>query len=340
VLALLLSAVLVPSSADSVLSVEDSSGLRALLAKAGTYAPSLTPDAVGAVLYERVGVDLLAESAAWGLAPRGARMLVLSRRATGLSAPLRDPGAAKKALASWIAQDRRRVGRIAGSRLLTASGRDAAALVKSMARPTALPRDLAPHAKGPVWLWTRMAAPLRAAVLSIEASGLGILARGIVTADGPVLAGRAPAGCDGGIGCLRAGLGPSGQAALARVLEQLGHLQPGLQTAARVEERLEGLDVRALADPRSLPRALRISAVFDGPEAGTPALEGRLDLAAIEAALTAMTPLDALRGGLAAGVYAAHLVYGPLLRNAGPLTVTGNPQRAAAASIELRLPLR
>ena len=34
-------------------------------------------------------------------------------------------------------------------------------------------------------------------------------------------------------------------------------------------------------------------------------------------------PLDALRGSLAAGAYAAHLVYGPMLRNAGPLTLTG-----------------
>jgi len=41
-----------------------------------------------------------------------------------------------------------------------------------------------------------------------------------------------------------------------------------------------------------------------------------------------------------AGAYAAHLLYGPLLRNAGPLTVTGNPQQGGAAEIEVRLPLR
>ncbi len=38
--------------------------------------------------------------------------------------------------------------------------------------------------------------------------------------------------------------------------------------------------------------------------------------------------------------YAAHLIYGPLLRNAGPLTLTGNPAQGNTAEVELRLPLR
>jgi len=110
-LALLLAAVLVPESADVVLSVEDASGLQALLRKAGTLAPSLAPDAVGATLRDRLGVDVLAESPAWGLAQRGARTVAFSNHAMGLSAPVRDAGAAKRTLASWLGQGPRRAGR-------------------------------------------------------------------------------------------------------------------------------------------------------------------------------------------------------------------------------------
>ena len=78
---------------------------------------------------------------------------------------------------------------------------------------------------------------------------------------------------------------------------------------------------------------------FDAPEAGPDAFHAQLDLVQIDAALARMTPLDALRGSLAAGTYAARLLYGELLRNAGPLTVIGNPARDGA-EIELRLPLR
>jgi hypothetical protein len=340
-LALLVAAVLVPESADVVLSIENVSGLRALLEKAGTHAPSLAPEPIGATLRDRVGIDLLAESPAWGLAQRGARMLSFSRGAIGLSAPLRDGNAAKKMLAAWVAQNPRRAGRILGPRLLTASGPEAAALLAAMARPAAVPRELAAYAKGALWLWARLAEPLRAVVLSIEASGIGAVARGIVTAKGAILAGAAPAGCEAGIACLRAGLGPAGRGALAHELESLGiPSQPQLKAAVRVEERLEAIEVRELTDPRSLPRALRIAALFDGPQAAATALEGRIDLAGIDAALAKLTPLDALRGALAASAYAVHLLYGRLLRNAGPLTLTGNPQRGGSAEIEVRLPLR
>ena len=73
-----------------------------------------------------------------------------------------------------------------------------------------------------------------------------------------------------------------------------------------------------------------------------PALAGHLDLAQVAAALARLTPLDALSGPWPAGAYAAHLVYGPLLRNAGPLTLTGDPLPSSkdAAQVELRLPLR
>jgi hypothetical protein len=338
-LALLIAAVLVPESADVVLSVEDASGLQALFGKAGTHAPSLAPEAVGATLRDRVGLDLLAESPAWGLAQRGARTVAFSRQAMGLSAPVRDAGAAKKMLASWLAQGQRRTGRLVGSRLLTASGEEAAALLKSMSRPVPLPRDLAARAKGPVWIWARTAEPLRGMMLSIEASGTGIVGRGVVAASGALLSGRAPAGCASGMACLRAAPGPAGRRVLALALEKLeATIQPELATAARVEERVDAVDVRELA--RSLTRALRIAAVFDAPEAAASALDARVDLGAIDAALGTINPLEALRGGVVAGAYAAHLLYGPLLRNAGPLTVTGNPQQGGAAEIEVRLPLR
>jgi len=340
-LALLLAAVLVPESADVVLSVEDASGLRALLQKAGTHAPLLAPDAVGATLRDRVGVDLLAESPAWGVGQRGARTLAFSSHGMGLSAPVRDAGAAKRMLASWLSQGPRRAGRVAGSRLLTASGEDAAAVLKSMSRPVPLPRDLAARAKGPVWLWARTAEPLRGMMLSIEASGTGIVGLGVVNASGALLTGSAPAGCASGIACLRAAPGPAGLRVLALALEKLeATAQPELAAAARVEERVDAIDVRELAQTRSLTRALRIAAVFDAPEAAGPALDARVDLAAIDAALATINPLDALRGGVVAGAYAAHLLYGQLLRNAGPLTVTGNPQRGGAAEIDVRLPLR
>ena len=339
-LALLLAAVLVPESADLVLSVEDASGLRALLRKAGTHAPLLAPDAVGATLLDRLGVDLLAESPAWGLAQRGARTVAFSNHAMGLSAPVRDAGAAKRMLASWLGQGPRRAGRVAGSRLLTASGEDAAALLKSMSRPVALPRDLAAHAKGPVWLWARTADPLRGMMLSLEASSTGIVGRGVVNASSTLLAGSAPAGCASGIACLKASPGPAGRRVLALALEKLeATAQPELATAARVEERVDALDVRELAQSRSLTRALRIAAVFDAPEASRPALDGRVDLTAIDAALATINPLDALRGGVVAGAYAAHILYGALLRNAGPLTFTGDP-RENGADVEVRLPLR
>ena len=275
-LALLLAAVLVPESADVVLSVEDASGLRALLQKAGTHAPLLAPDAVGATLRDRVGVDLLAESPAWGVGQRGARTLAFSSHGMGLSAPVRDAGAAKRMLASWLSQGPRRAGRVAGSRLLTASGEDAAAVLKSMSRPVPLPRDLAARAKGPVWLWARTAEPLRGMMLSIEASGTGIVGLGVVNASGALLTGSAPAGCASGIACLRAAPGPAGLRVLALALEKLeATAQPELAAAARVEERVDAIDVRELAQTRSLTRALRIAAVFDAPEAAATATSKR-----------------------------------------------------------------
>jgi len=76
-----------------------------------------------------------------------------------------------------------------------------------------------------------------------------------------------------------------------------------------------------------------------GAPEGTSALEAQLDLGAADAALKKLSPLDALHGGLAAGLYAGRLTAGGLLRGSGPVTVTGraNP---AGAEVELRWPLR
>jgi hypothetical protein len=334
-------AVFVPASADAVLAVEDVAGVRALLEKAGGYAPSLAPQPVGATLRTRLGVDLLAVEPGWGLPPKGARLVVFSGGAMGLNAPVRDLKTARKQMAAWVAQDPRRVARISRGRLFTASGRGAQALLTAMARPVALSPELSARAQGPVWLWARLEDPLRATLLTVEASGTGIVARGLVTATGPVLAGAAPVGCASGVACLRAGVAEAGRTALARLLARLGAApQPELAGAARVEERIEAVDVRGLSDPRSLGAALPIAPAFGSPAAAGPAFAARVDLGGVDSALAALTPFDAIRGGLAAGAYAVHALYGELLRNAGPLTVTGSPARGNAVEIELRLPLR
>jgi hypothetical protein len=157
----------------------------------------------------------------------------------------------------------------------------------------------------------------------------------------PILAGPAPAPCEGSPpGCLRAGLGPSGHGVLSLVFAQLGLAYPA--AAERVLARLEGIDVRQLSDERSLGRALQLSIQADGAPQPGPSLAAQIDLVKVDDALSRLSPLDAIRGPLAAGAYAAHLLYGALLRSAGPLELTGNPapDRPAGAEIELRLPLR
>ncbi|MGE5047441.1 MAG: hypothetical protein ACM3PC_02650 [Deltaproteobacteria bacterium] len=340
-LALLAAAVLIPASADGVLAVENAAGLRALFTAAGVHAPSLAPAQLGASLRANVGVDLFAEDREWGLAPRGPRMLVFSAGAVGLSAPVRDAKSAKKALAAWLAGGERRAGELTKGRLLTASGRGASALLVAMTRLTPLPRDLAARARGPAWLWVRLGEPLRAAVLSIDASATGVVARGLLTASSAVLVGASPAGCERGVGCIAAGLGPAGAGALASALERLGiPPQPRLRSARTVVERLDGIDAQQLAGPRSIGRALVLTPAFDGLPGAGAGFQAFLDLEKVDAALSRLTPIDALRGADAAGAYAAHLIYGALLRNAGPLGVFGDAAPGNAAEVELRLPLR
>lgn len=359
-LALLLAASgasLVPADAEGALVLQGAAGLRAMLDTAGHRAAGLSPDAVGEMLRDRVGVDLFAEQRQWSLARHGPRALVFMRGSVGLSAPVTNAKAARAALAAWLGPSRPtrpkplkgplaagdRAGMIApvggSQRLLTASGRHAAALVSALAHPSPFSRDkaLLAHATGPAWLYLKGEGPLRAALFAIDASAAGLTARGLVVpVQDPILAGGAPGPCDEApTGCLRAGLGPSGRGLLSQVL---GEFQQSLPAGDSVVVRLDGIDVQQLGGDRSLTRALRISAAAADAQPG-PALAGLLDLAGLDAALSKLSPLDALRGSMAAGAYAAHLLYGPLLRNAGPLTVTGAAAKSGA-ELELHLPLR
>ena len=71
---------------------------------------------------------------------------------------------------------------------------------------------------------------------------------------------------------------------------------------------------------------------------GEPALDASLDLAAIDAVLQKLTPLDAIRGGLAGALFAGRLTPGGLFRRSGPLRLRGIPH-PSGAEIELRWPL-
>lgn len=333
-IALLVAAALVPGTAQGALILEDASGLRAFLTAASAYAPSLSPREVGLSLRAMVGVDLLDEQPEWGLAHHGARVLAVSRDAVGLSAPLRDAKSARVALAAWRDARRGRAGTVARGRLFTASGRGAPAMLKGLLHSQQLPKQLLAAARGPL-VWTaRLDEPLRAAVLAVDASAQGLVARGILIASAPLLAAPAPAGCDGApTACLRAGLGPAGRGAIALALAQLRMPpQEGLMRASRAALRIDAVDARRL-------EALVPAAAFDGPATSGPALSGLVDLSKLDAALAKLTPLDVLSGEWAAAAYAAHLLYGPLLRNAGPLTLTGDPLPKNTARIELRLPL-
>jgi len=331
---------LIPASADGALVIDDASGIRALLTSAGKYTSTLSPQTIGRTLSSNVGVDLLAEQPEWGLAKKGPRALIFSRGSIGLSAPIADLKSARRALEAWRT-GANRAGKIASKRLFTASGPRAAALLKAMAKPGAFTRDkaLLARATGPAWIYLKGRPPLRAAIFALDASAAGLIARGLVQPlRDPILAGPAPAPCDGSPpGCLRVGLGPSGRMLLSMALSQLR--QPALPDSPHLVVRLDAIDAQQLSDDRSLPNALHISAADAPALAGGPALAGQLDLSAIATALARLTPLDAIHGTLAAGAYAANLIYAPFLRNSGPLTLTGEPAKTGA-DIEIRLPIR
>ena len=71
---------------------------------------------------------------------------------------------------------------------------------------------------------------------------------------------------------------------------------------------------------------------------GEPALVAMLDLAAVDAVLHKLTPLDVLQGGTAGALYAGRLTVGGLLRHSGPLRLRG-AAHPAGAEVELRWPL-
>jgi hypothetical protein len=317
-------------SAWGALVVQDARGLRALLQTAGTHAASLSPESVGRMLRDVVGVDLLAEQPEWGLAPRGARTLFFTENGVGLAAPLKNAKSARRAMNAWRKDAPNRAAAISRGRVLLASGRGAASLISSMKRGKPLP------ARGPLWLSLGLDGPLRSAALTLDASAAVLIARGLVvpTRKAALLSGSPPGPCPGS--CLRAGLGPAGRDVLAFALRHAGRPVP--ENAARFSARIDGFDLRQLTDERSIPRAVLWSMPADPPAGPGPALAGQLDLAEIDRELAKLTPLDALRGSAAAGAYAAHLLYGSLLRNAGPLTVSGSPA-GNAARIEMRLPI-
>ena len=420
----------VPTAADGALLLEGAqgaAGLRAFLEGVAQRAPAL---AAGPRLAASVGPDLLSQPLSWGLASAGARAVVLLSGSAGLTAPVRDARAARSALQSWLAEygtthtvrgppvrgllvagegRRMRAGVVAsvagGSRLLTASGPRAMALVGMLAHagartggaPLSADRALAAglaQLTGPATLILRGADPLRAAALSLDGSARGLIARGLVLAPAPLLSGAAP-GASACLGasllCVRAGLGPAGREALALAAHAyLGALlgptardgadrlaQGAAAVAERVVVRSDGADPRLLSSEREALWALRLQAVTEPPGSegaadaqgprsfciradgaaawfGTPcpaappadpraagetsALEAQLDLAAADAVLQKLTPLDALHGGLAAALYAGRLTVGGLLRASGPVTVTGRPH-PAGAEVELRWPL-
>lgn len=314
-------AALVPESADGALLLDGAGGadgLRAFLAAAGALAPSLAPDEVSAELVSRVAVDLLAPAAAAraGLAQEGVRALVFAGSAAGLSAPVADAGRAARRLADWVAEaappQRRpaprprgkrarealeagrgaqaRAGSISagagGPRLLVASGKGAAALVRALSEAAArrtnapsLSRDRAVRealaaTPGKAVLWLRGAGPALGAVIALRGSAQGLDGAGVLLAagQGALFAGPAPAQeCDRAIVCARANLSPATQPLLARAArelaagalpaarrEPLGSLLQRAALAARgpAALRVDGVDAAALGSLQDIPRAL------------------------------------------------------------------------------------
>jgi hypothetical protein len=421
-------AAFVPARVDGALLLDGArgaDGLRAFFDAVAQRAPAL---AAGPRIAALVGPDLIDEPDSWGLAPSGPRAVVLASGSAGLTAPVRDARAARSALQSWLAEagavhpvrsgargalaagegKRLRTGLVlragGGFRLLTASGGDAAALLGLLARTggraasLSADRTLAAavaRLTGPAALVARGEGAVLGTALSLEGSAQGLLARGLVLARAPLLAGAAPGSgaCAGAsLTCVRASLAPAGREVLSNAAraylvlllapaaragaERLA--QRACATAQRLVVRSDGADTRLLSNDRSAAWALRLQAVTapspgegsvdaDGPRSlclradaasawfgtpcppsapadasapgGTAALEAQLDLRAMDAVLQKLSPLDALQGGLAAGIYAGRLTLGGLLRSSGPITVTGQPH-ASGAEVELRWPLQ
>jgi len=425
-------AALVPARAEAALIFEGEAGiagLRQFLESAGAKSRALAPRELSQESSEIFGADLLSGAPGWGLDARGARALIFAGSAFALSAPVRDGKAARKALIAWVGaagpwskRTGPRVPIAAGSgrsqragivapqagriRLLTASGRGAGALVAALWRiggkryPTRTLahdrrlHDLLPAASGKAALVIRGDDPITFAVLELAANASSLVARGLVGAPSPLLAGHAPdasACADATLFCLRASLGPSGKAALpvatqtyfsgtppaGPIAELVRKEMPRAESLAVMSN---GIDVSLLDEPRSSLWALRLVAMLaqagardrpvdfdanDGPrkrcvhaegsvvqisspcddprpalrEGDGPALQATADPAAIDAALSRLNALDALRGSVPAALLGARLLAGGLLRGSAPLTLTGEPD-PLGARIEVRWSLR
>jgi hypothetical protein len=288
-------------------------GLHQFLEAAGTKSRALAPRELSRELTAAVGADLLSGAPGWGLDPRGARALVFAGGAFALSAPVRDGRAARKALIAWVSAAgpwSKRIGTrnpiAAGSgrsqragivapqrgsiRLLTASGRGAEALVAALWRigaqrsPTRTfahdkhLQGLLPAAAGKAAVIIRGADPITFAVLDLVADGSGVAARGLVGAPSPLLAGHAPdpsACAHATLFCLRAALGPSGEAALALASQTYfswtspsgplaNLLQKEAPRAGSLAVMSNGMDVSLLDEPKSSLWALHLIAALGG----------------------------------------------------------------------------
>ena len=132
-------------------------------------------------------------------------------------------------------------------------------------------------------------------------------------------------------------LAGDGEAAWA--LRLLGITEPPPAPAAAEVQGPRSLCVRAEATAAWFATPCATSAPVGAHAAGGgDGLDARLDLAALGAVIAKVTPIDAIRGGAPAAIYAARLLVGNLLRTSGPLHLTGKPH-ASGAEVELSWPL-
>ena len=316
-------AAVVPARVDAALlldGAEAAQGLRTLLREVGKRAPALSDEQSSAWLARTVGVDLLAGGADWGIAPAGPRALLVTAGAIGLTAPVQDGGVARKQLLAWLraagtprsikprgalaagggkSQRAAVLAKVGGAtRLLTASGVESASLVAALAQVGAATGATRPVGQDAVFvpllaastgraaLLVRMSDPLRGAVLDLEGSPSGLVARGLVAANAPLFAGRAPdaSACgEAAILCLRAGLDASGRTLVALAGRfYAGSVLRGADastlasaaalassSADRVAVRVDGLDARLLSDASQYLWALRFQAAVAGTGVGS-----------------------------------------------------------------------
>jgi len=296
---------IVPASAPAALLFEGASasgGLVALLSAASRYAQALQPSLVSQDLTRDFGVDPLGgaeASAAAGLAPEGPRAIVFDPRALGYTAPVADETRAKHVLQVWLAQlgsprptrsgplhgplasgsgDQVRAGMVApvaGSlRLITASGRNAAALVSQLAHVGRKAQDNQPlgadetlaaalvAVAGPIRFWSRGQAPVLGSLVAVDASAAGLSAHGLLLASAgsaAMLEGTAPpeSACGASpLFCARAAPGP----ALRTLAPLVAREVVARDLLGRDRDAIDALVQRALGSARG-PALLRLESL-------------------------------------------------------------------------------